>query len=94
MSHTPGPWHIVQVELGLGIVADNGVPVAQLCSPFPDVEQELACKIAAAPDLLEACEAVAVYLMQDDSFGYGDPAWDSATSKLRTAIAKARGEVT
>jgi hypothetical protein len=61
MAHTPGPWHIVQVALGPGIVGNNGVPVAQCHSAFADVERDNSRLIAAAPLMLEALRELLVW---------------------------------
>jgi hypothetical protein len=45
--------------------------------------------IAAAPEMLAACEAIAAQLGGGDSFTQ----WEAAKAQLLSAIAKARGEV-
>jgi hypothetical protein len=52
MSHTPGPWFVKEVPgIGTGIFGWRGtlaVPVAQVHSPFADVQEANARLIAAA----------------------------------------------
>ena len=94
MSHTPGPWRPYfyvrnqRLKIGdWGFVQEDGYrPV-----PLKDTRREVsesaanACLIAAAPDLLEACEELLIYLADWD-----DP--DNETCvKARAAIAKAKG---
>ena len=57
MSVLKTPFHIVQVELGPGIVDNRGMALAQLCSPFSDVLHEASHLFVASPDLLAACKA-------------------------------------
>lgn len=62
MAHTPEPWRIVDAEVaggvsGKGIIGPDGSAIAQVYSPFGDVQRGNACLIAAAPKLLEACKA-------------------------------------
>jgi hypothetical protein len=102
MAHTQGPWRIGEPRDGFigNVLADN--PRRLLAQvTVQDGEQTLAnaMLIAAAPDMLDALEAVI-----DDLEGYIDEAvdhfasdeWiDGARARLRMAqmaIAKAKGE--
>ena len=77
MSHTPGPWkaHMKRVYFG-----DN---------PIEMRSKEDAFLIAAAPDLLEACE-IAIWIKDqlEGKWGYSLEEWDI----IEKAIAKAKGE--
>ena len=83
-THTPGPWHIdnetdyrIYVESSFGVIAKVG--------PFAEIDDEdkaNARLIAAAPDLLAACEEAYAFLSAEDL------AW---LPSLRAAIAKAKG---
>jgi hypothetical protein len=72
-EHTPGPWHWHRGP-GPNIYAEDGTEIGQINF---SVDGEL---IAAAPDLLAACEALAS--------GRNNDAFDLA----RAALAKARGK--
>jgi hypothetical protein len=97
MSHTPGPWGIVQVTIGLAIVGMRGTqgePVAQLCGPFPDVERDNAALIAAAPELLGACKTALFVIDQIQAVEtLAQESWNVGIAKdaLEAALAKARG---
>jgi len=55
MMHTPGPWKYVE-SLFHWIRAGDNTPIAIMKTPGPNVVANAAL-IAAAPELLEACEA-------------------------------------
>lgn len=94
--HTPGPWtaHINLRKLRYDIHAESWRTLARV---YLNDEPELlrqghanARLIAAAPDLLQACEALVAAFPRsalDDDVAYS--AWRAG----RRAIAKARGEV-
>ena len=97
-KHTPGPWMFVPA----GGVAWNEYPIVQRQSAggfqVVDADKERATAdarlIAAAPELLEALQALMIINDEGGPFGGEiyldrvDRAWDNA----RAAIAKARGE--
>lgn len=91
MTHTPGPWTLAYLEQSAAIKdSDHRVIAVATWAPDRDVQGN-ALLMAAAPDLLAACEALV-------------GAWDEyrpyvATNYLadaiyegRAAIAKAKGE--
>lgn len=90
MSHTPGPWvydsggFYAQCQLD-----ENGMtyesPIAELLEGRPDDSKGNALLIAAAPDLLEACEVVAKAM---EATQICEP----ELLVLKAAIDKARGE--
>ena len=106
MKHTPGPWRfelrgMIENALGgwiatsLDILDADGELVARIPGPIGDPQGERdhadARLIAAAPDMLAACEA----LVLADEIGNPTDATlilEEALGKARAAIAKARGE--
>lgn len=97
-KHTPGPWEVHEIDDDWGIDPDNpevisrGVRQVGGRSINQGVDLEMfseadARLIAAAPDLLAACEFFA------DSWGRAD-VYDGheAVGRIRAAIARARGE--
>lgn len=77
-NYTPGPWHYHR-HGGANLYADDGTEIGHI----NQVDNGLL--IAAAPDLLAACEAVAA------------TTWSRNTAtiigeQVRAAIAKAKGE--
>ena len=83
-SRTPGPWSVLERCCGrLVIDSPNGVVAA---ITFNDAAGKLdAALIAAAPDLLAACNAELDAMIRED-FGT-----ITLLPRLRTAIAKAEG---
>lgn len=84
MSHTPGPWTLDQSDLGIVIDAE-GDPIQTAGSGNVVSEEGYAnaCLIAAAPDLLAACELA----LEKD----GDLRGATRRGRIRDAIAKAKG---
>jgi hypothetical protein len=82
-------WAIMDI-LAAAMRGTQGEPVAQLCDPFSDVERANAHLVAAAPDLLEACEII--YDELEERGWARCPAEEAIISVLEKAIAKARGE--
>ena len=91
MNHTPGPWRVSASKRGgFDIVADNrgthGGPfvVASRNDIDHRSEESLAnCRlIAAAPEMLEALQAV---------LASGGEDWETGACVIRAAIAKAEG---
>jgi hypothetical protein len=95
MTHTPGPWTIYIYEgwhLPKGgdfvgkILGPNDEPVYAGPASFHAIKKfDDAYLIAAAPDLLEACEALINTPARDTK------AIDRAWEMMRSAIAKAKG---
>jgi len=103
MAHTPGPW---EVNLGTEIFKQTergNLLVARVSTfyvgPFRGQEHANACLIAAAPDLLAACELAKELLdalRLDSGIGkvlhdYERDAFKHTDEKLTAAIAKAEG---
>lgn len=101
-KHTPGPWEIVRTEPsshGVGrfkIISGQWSVAETFCGI--NEEEANARLIAAAPDLLEACEAslnALVGIIESDYQTRSNPRPadnDPAVVLLRAAIAKAKGE--
>jgi hypothetical protein len=95
MTYTKAPWHICEVTgRNLKLIRDaKGYCVAEAVKPansgaaYIDADANAAL-IAAAPELLAACEAMAAQLGGGDSFTQ----WEAAKAQMLAAIAKARGE--
>ena len=85
------PFHIVQVELGPGIVDNRGMALAQLCSPFSDVLHEASHLFKAAPDLLAACREAASEL--DDDAESTTETRRQCQARIEAAIARAKGDL-
>jgi len=87
MSHTPGPWHY-QSSAGdhdyLVYDEDNGKDIA-IVRNFDVANARL---VAAAPELLEACETLANYVADLEG---GNGRTFGIVTKARAAIAKAKG---
>ena len=102
-GHTPGPWEAEYSDYGeeiwyggegAGVWSIKGPKECYLAGMGDESadEQERAAAnarlIAAAPDLLSACEEIVA--LADDA---GEvPVWVDAIDMARTAIAKARGD--
>lgn len=106
-KHTPGPWELV-VDLpdsryrSTRVVADGygfSAPYRLKPGSGRDPQQEADnALIAAAPDLLAACEAAALVMTCTDRLGHMAPRRGCNCSRcrvalgLRAAIAKAKGD--
>lgn len=94
-THTPGPWLLdgdkictnrgneIARMTRYGAWFDAGTPYG-LKNPIGDANARL---IAAAPDLLAACEEMAAQLGGGDDY----TKWEDAKAQLLAAIAKAKG---
>ncbi len=91
-KHTPGPWRVYSTVIG-------GEPVHRVDGqrggkPInwrPTLAD--AHLIAAAPDMLEALEAILSMLPRSlATTTWGDPTWTDAIRRVESAIKKARGE--
>ncbi len=98
-KHTPGPWeangyHIRQRVTGTRSIAEvaytgpHHTPAHEYPKSCRLVDEANARLIAAAPDLLEALEAI----MGSDVFEWNGSAAFWLQDKVRAAIAKAKGE--
>lgn len=88
-GHTPGPWHINGNSGWSDACKDRG-NVFECClrtgTHIADDQNEVNARlIAAAPDLLAACEAEIARHDREDAVS------DDEHDALRTAIAKAKG---
>ena len=92
MGHTPGPWSADYG--GFAVFCDTGAEVAVVTTgnhddgsavAMPEMESNLNL-ISAAPDLLEACELLLIYL------GDWNDMEDETCAAARRAIAKAKGQ--
>ena len=84
-EHTPGPWHWHRGP-GPNIYAEDGTEIGQINF---SVDGDL---VAAAPDLLAACEMLAEAQRRADVGEHGFGAYVDAVDMARAAIAKARGK--
>ena len=93
-KHTPGPWIVDEACLVWAEAAGEYVALTDHddAAPIPMEQREANARlIAAAPELLEALEALSPHRT-----GYGQSmdwqAYNEAQKKARAAIAKAKGE--
>jgi len=86
-KHTPGPWRSTVNEWGASVV-DNGEQFICYIGSESSEDRANARLIAAAPELLEACERTAGILPELFSWD-GDIEFQEL---LNAAISKARGE--
>lgn len=93
-KHTPGPWYVseergLQGEVCYHAIKDSGE--SYVASTWAGANAANASLIAAAPDLLEALEA-----LMPQEIGYGNSmcvdSYLNAVVVARAAIAKAKGE--
>ena len=96
MKHTPGPWNLDNNEgfgannIWAGHFPHGALPVGSLIATVVGDSAEADCNaqlIAAAPELLEACEKAERLIV-----GYPHLQGTDAHQALNAAIAKARGE--
>lgn len=102
MSHTPGPWE-VHTNIGrkseMGVIADAApfvICVISNAKQWPIEADANARLIAAAPELLAACEALERWSRDRDGGAYLEGLkWtkdiQDAVCDARAAIAKAKG---
>lgn len=83
-ERTHGPWVVDRMGLGESIIASR-VPGQDAAFVAQVARQPDAQLIAAAPDLLEACELVRAALSVM-------PEWEALAKDLGAIIAKAKGE--
>ena len=99
-AHTPGPWEIgprptqimTSVEAAMKYAPNKPYVYLMLastcCDPHPDRSVANARLIAAAPDLLAACEAM---IAADFGAAEWTPGMDVLARDMRAAVAKAVG---
>ena len=98
VQHTPGPWHLHNSAYGPQINTDDNTPIAKLhhanVGPRNDTDDDdvwpneaNARLITAAPDLLAALEEAHDVL----AVALAWPGSERTRSKMRAAIAKAKG---
>ena len=94
MSHTPGPWHYGMAHWGRYQISDGSRNIGELSSYAGlggretelNAEQEANAKlIAAAPDLLAACEEFVAKVER------GEAKSVRSYQQMKLAIAKAKG---
>ena len=90
MSHTPGPWIVAEPgEVDEHYAVLDGFGHTASVYGYPEEAAAAAANarlIAAAPELLEACELLLIYL------GDWNDMEDETCAAARRAIAKARGQ--
>ena len=98
MTHTPGPWQQINLEDASGWVIVNYISeysFIEICelSNVVTYSEQLANAhlIAAAPELLEACQALKADLDYLQNLWSKEGITDGNVDRLNTAIAKATG---
>jgi hypothetical protein len=100
MSHTPGPWTYDRTTGRIGKTSSGTVTNLQDSTGWsgvgrgigPDEKVANGCLIAAAPDLLAACETVEAELNRAIRSRVLGETWTGLQLCLADAIAKARGQ--
>lgn len=89
-KHTPGPWVVSLSPNLVGAIDDGGEreTVAETVGPNKEANAHL---IAAAPDLLEACKMMLLWLETPKTAELNSASWRECLPKGRAAIAKALG---
>lgn len=91
-KHTPGPWFVEDnpcVKPAVQVAAFDGIGNRHLQVIIQShVQEEDACLIAAAPELLEALEQFVAWVDAPCESAFSD----SQLASARAAIAKAKGE--
>ena len=93
-KHTPGPWTIIRFHaMADHLMGADHCRIALLDDAHHDEEiaAQNARLIAAAPDLLEACDVAAHELARHIRSGALGGTWKGVEARLRHAIAKAGG---
>jgi len=88
MSHTPGPWYAEADDENESSFVWNREALPRKAVAHDIFNPADACLIAAAPDLLAACELAVAEMTET----WPDGDWQSNFDTIRAAIAKAKGE--
>ena len=92
MAHTPGPWRAVATEIVSTALPDDDCVVADVLSQDYDRDASL---IAAAPELLAVCKAIAsdlsLFQFTDGEYRLSEQSAGVILQSLREVIAKAEG---
>lgn len=97
-KHTPIPWEVRESNMGIIEIKSKNVPICDMdlgaCDPiFPESEMRAnAHLIAAAPDLLEACEKYRDLLRSSDMFQKLTEEEKHIANDICKAISKAKGD--
>lgn len=100
MKHTPGPWntHSHQIAFGTAtlqhylISAKDKLPIAETYPQVDDEQEEANARlIAAAPDLLTACEQILNAFVAETNYRFNANLYDYMVA-IEAAIKKAKGE--
>lgn len=93
-THTRGRWQLGNATSAgrfVGSSPDGVLGIAMAFGDSPDEQDANARLIAAAPDLLEACKAIAVGPSEDLNHDEATQMVRANLAKVRAAIAKAEG---
>ena len=103
-KHTPGPWETANALSGkMFVTIEHNIGMArrQVCEVMPDIAtgdyKANACLIAAAPELLEIVESLAILQHElASAISHGNKSFETCDAsmcvKARAVIAKAKGE--
>lgn len=86
-KHTPGPWHYAECQMGAPFIDTESVGDLFAAALPLDEERANVRLMAAAPDLLAACEHV-----RDTIREFLPTVMSEDLTAIEAAIAKARGE--
>lgn len=94
-KHTPGPWTVTgqkeyAYQIGIGVVTDRGIDPIAAAYGDGEAAKANAQLIAAAPDLLAACQQM--LSMTVARVPLTSPLRKAACARARAAIAKAKDE--
>ena len=98
-EHTPGPWwpdyRTASIGCGAGWIVGTEWHDQKSDEEFGDIEDDMRL-VAAAPELLAACEAVLALAEKNDDPEMSEESLEQmaqeAADRIRAAIAKAKGE--
>lgn len=92
-KHTPGPWKCGIMGKTVGVTVwrsdGEGINYSRICRNIKSGQDALL--IAAAPDLLEACQAVLEWARTGQDHG-GNPYFKPMVKLAQAALLKATGE--
>ncbi len=92
MKHTPRPWSIIKCNCNSPVCNTYQIKEVGTFYQGCGFKKEDASLIAAAPDLLAACEEALVVIKEWGKDEFNTEEGMPTTDSLKTAIAKARGE--